>query len=135
MALFFWLAVESLSAYSRSRLKLRVGLGDPIVSNRFLLIGLYGALAAVTYPTYLWMYIMYERHGIWSDPLSVFTGILEVLSLAALWTSFAAPAFYRRWIAKAQAKSQLRVGLRPELLRRIAAPFWNRAQRGLAVGL
>jgi hypothetical protein len=102
---FIWFAVESLRAYWRSRLKLRVGLGDPIVSNRFLLIGLYGTLATSTYPIYLWMYIMYERHGAWSDPLIAFLGIVEVISLASLWISFAAPAFYRRWIDKAQASA------------------------------
>jgi hypothetical protein len=84
---------------------LRVGLGDPIVSNRFLLIGLYGVLATSTYPIYLWMYIMYERHGVWSDPLIAFLGIVEVVSLAALWTSFAAPAFYRRWIEKTKTST------------------------------
>ncbi|MCH8082653.1 MAG: hypothetical protein IH885_00295 [Myxococcales bacterium] len=102
---FIWFAVESLRAYSRSRLQLRIGLGDPIVSNRFLLIGIYGTLAACTYPIYLWSYIMYELHGSWFDPLDVFVGIVEVVSLAALWTSFAAPAFFRRWIDKAQASS------------------------------
>jgi hypothetical protein len=105
VAPFVWLAVESLRAYSRSRLRVRVGLGDPIVRNRFLLVGLYGALATSTYPIYLWMYIMYERHGVWSDSVSVFVGTVEVISLAALWISFAAPAFYRRWIDKAQASS------------------------------
>jgi hypothetical protein len=100
IAPFVWFAVESLGAYSRSRRKLRLGLADPIVTNRFLLIGLYGTLASSTYPIYLWMYIAYERHGSWSDPLSAFLGVVEVISLAALWTSFATPAFYRRWIEK-----------------------------------
>jgi hypothetical protein len=102
---FAWLAVESLHAYSRSRRKVRIGLGDPLVSNRFFLIGLYGTLAAITYPLFLWMYIEYELHGLWSDPLSVLTGIVEVVSLVALWTSFAAPAFYRRWVDKTQTST------------------------------
>ncbi len=100
---FVWFAVESLHAYSRSRRQVRIGLCDPLVNNRFLLIGLYGSLAAITYPVFLWMYIEYELHGAWSDPLSIFTGILEIASLVALWISFAAPAFYRRWIDKARA--------------------------------
>jgi len=99
---FTWLAVESLHAYSLSRRRVRIGLGDPIVSNRFLLIGLYGALASCTYPIFLWMYIMYERNGTWSDPLSVFARIIEIVSLVTLWVSFAAPAFYQRWVGNAQ---------------------------------
>jgi hypothetical protein len=99
---FVWLAVESLYAYSQARLRVRVGLGDPLVANRFLLIGVYGTLASSTYPIYLWMYIEYERYGTWSDLLSTFVGIVEVISLAALWISFSAPDFYRRWVDKAQ---------------------------------
>ncbi len=84
---------------------MRIGLSDPLVCNRFLLIGLYGMLASVTYPTYLWMYIEYERSGFWSEPMTVFAGFIEVFSLVALWTSFAAPAFYRRWVGKGQASA------------------------------
>jgi len=102
---FIWFAVESLRAYSRSRLQLRIGLGDPIVSNRFLLIGLYGTLAASTYPIFLWMGIMYELHGSWSDPMDVFIGTIEVISLVALWTSFAAPSFFKRWVDKTRASA------------------------------
>jgi hypothetical protein len=99
---FIWFSIESLSAYSRSRRKVRVGLGDPLVANRFLLIGLYGTLASSTYPIYLWMYILYELHGVWSDPVNAILGIVEVISLAALWISFSAPDFYRRWVDKTQ---------------------------------
>jgi hypothetical protein len=102
---FVWLAFESLLAYSRSRRKVRIGLGDPLVCNRFFLIGLYGTLAASTYAIFLWLYIEYERHGVWSDPLNAFAGTIEVISLVALWISFAAPAFYRRWVDKAQAST------------------------------
>ena len=100
---FIWLAVESLCAYSRSRRRVRIGLGNPIVCNRYLLIGLYGTLAFITYPVFLWMYIVYELHGTWSDPLGVLIGIVEIASLAALWISFSSPAFYRRWIGNAPA--------------------------------
>jgi hypothetical protein len=51
------------------------------------------------------MYILYERYGTWPDSLTAVTGIIEVVSLAALWISFAAPAFYRRWIEKPQANA------------------------------
>jgi hypothetical protein len=105
IAPFVWLAVESLRAYSKAHRRVRIGLGNPIVCNRYLLIGLYGALATITYPIFLWMYIGYERHGTWSDSLGVFIGIVEIASLAALWISFSAPAFYRRWMGDAPAAS------------------------------
>jgi hypothetical protein len=102
---FLWFTFESLSAYVQARRRMRIGLGDPIVTNRFFLIGFYGVLASCTYPAYLWMYIVYERHGTWSDSLGAVLGAIEVVSLLALWTSFAAPAFYRRWIDKPQASA------------------------------
>ena len=77
-------------AYSRSRRQVTIGLCDPLVSNRFLLIGAYGALAFITYTVFLWMYIEYERHGVWSDPLSLATGIVEISSPVALWISCSA---------------------------------------------
>jgi hypothetical protein len=78
---------------------------DALVSNRFLLIGIYGTLAFVTYPVFLWMYVEYERHGVWSDALSLTTGLVELVSLAALWISFSAPAFYRRWVGDIRANA------------------------------
>lgn len=105
VAPFVWLAIESLHAYSKGRRQVRLGLGDPLVTNRFFLIGLYGVLASVTYPLFLWMYIVYELHGTWSDPLGVFAGVVEIFSLVALWISFSAPAFYRNWVGGAQASS------------------------------
>ena len=82
---------------------LSIGLGNPLVSNRYLLIGLYGTLASITYPFFLSMYVGYERHGVWSDPLELFIGIVELFSLAALWISFSAPVFYQRWIGSTRA--------------------------------
>jgi hypothetical protein len=93
------------------------------LSNRFLLIGIYGVLATSTYPLYLWMYIRYELHdtwsipteivaGIvdelhdtWSIPTEIVAGIVELIALAALWLSFSAPAFYRRWLRDSRATS------------------------------
>ena len=103
IAAFVWLAFESLHTYSKTRLQVRIGLSDPLLSNRFLLIGIYGVLATSTYPLYLWIYIEYELHETWSIPMEIVAGIVELISLASLWISFAAPVFYRRWIDKARA--------------------------------
>jgi hypothetical protein len=102
---FIWLASESLGTYSKTRRQVRIGLADPLLSNRFLLIGVYGALATSTYPLYLWMYIEYELHGTWSDTMGIAAGIVELISLASLWISFSAPAFYRRWVGDTRAAS------------------------------
>jgi hypothetical protein len=61
--------------------------------------GIYGVLATCTYPLYLYSYVQYERLGTWSIPMGIVAGIVELMSLASLWISFRAPAFYRRWIS------------------------------------
>jgi len=102
---FVWLAIESLQTYLNTRRQVQFGLADPLLSNRFLLIGIYGVLATITYPLYLWMYIGYELYEIWSAPMEITAGIIELVSLASLWLSFAAPTFYRRWLREARAAS------------------------------
>jgi hypothetical protein len=102
---FIWLTIESLQTYSNTRRQVQFGLADPLLSNRFLLIGIYGVLATSTYPLYLWMYIRYELHDTWSIPTEIVAGIVELIALAALWLSFSAPAFYRNWLRGARATS------------------------------
>jgi hypothetical protein len=98
VAPFVWLASESIREYWVSRRRIGLGLIDPVVSNRFFLIGLYAALASITYPIYIPMYIIYELHGVWLGSLDVGVGLVEAISLGALWLSFSTPRFYRRWI-------------------------------------
>ena len=38
---YYWLAAESLSYYAAARRRARLGLADPLVTNRFLLLGLW----------------------------------------------------------------------------------------------
>jgi hypothetical protein len=51
------------------------------------------------------MYIRYELHDTWSIPTEIVAGIVELIALAALWLSFSAPAFYRRWLRDSRATS------------------------------
>jgi hypothetical protein len=41
VAPYYWLAAESLHYYAAARRRLRLGLSDPLVTNRFLLLGLW----------------------------------------------------------------------------------------------
>ena len=93
------MSVESLRRYASSRRALRLGIGDALVSNRFLLIGLYGAFSTISYLVLVPMYLVYELRGAWSSAPDLALGIVEIGCLFALWTTFAAPAFYRRWVS------------------------------------
>jgi hypothetical protein len=49
-----------------------LGFSDPIICNRYLLIGLYATLAASTYFIYIRMYIIHELYGKWSVAMDLF---------------------------------------------------------------
>jgi hypothetical protein len=100
---FVWLSIESFGQYLVSRRRIPLGLIDPVLCNRYFLIGFYSALASLTYFIYIPMYIVYELHGVWSGWLDVALGSVEIISVIALWLSFCAPPFYRRWIGAAAA--------------------------------
>ena len=59
---------------------------------------MYATLGTTTFFILIPMYIIYELHGTWSAGLDLATGSAEIVSLLALWVSFSAPAFYRRWM-------------------------------------
>lgn len=95
---FLWLAIEASKQYWITRRRVPLGLIDPLVCNRYLLIAVYAALGTTTFFILIPMYIIYELYGTWSVALDLATGTAEIASLLALWISFSAPAFYRRWV-------------------------------------
>ena len=105
-AAFVWLSIESFGQYLVSRRRIPLGLIDPVLCNRYFLIGFYTALASLTYFIYIPMYIVYELHGVWSGWLDISLGSVEIISVIALWLSFSAPPFYRRWIGASAAAAR-----------------------------
>jgi hypothetical protein len=102
---FAWLSIASFRQYRQARLRIPLGLIDPVLCNRYFLIGLYSLLATVTYFIYIPMYIVYELHGVWSGWLDVALALVEVVSVSALALSFSAPPFYRKWIGASAAET------------------------------
>jgi len=102
---FVWLSFESFREYRNSRHRVSLGLLDPVISNRFFLIGFYSGLASFTYVIYIPMYILYELHGVWSGWLDLSLGVVETISVIALGLAFSAPPFYRRWIGAAASSA------------------------------
>ena len=99
LAPFLWLSIESSRQYLVTRRRVPLGLIDPLVCNRYLLIAVYATMGALTFFILIPMYIIYELHGTWSAGLDLVVGAAEFVSLLALWISFSAPAFYRRWVS------------------------------------
>jgi len=95
---FAWLAVASLSGYRHALRRQGLGLVGPLVTNRYLLWGIFGVVQVLVSLAIIAMYVDYGRAGVysvWSDAL---VGGLEIASLAILWLVFFALSVYRRWL-------------------------------------
>lgn len=94
---FVWSSVESFRYHAAARRQLAVGLGDPVVANRFLLWGVAGLACALLLLVVIacvqaGMVIMREPL-----PLSAMAGSGTVMS-ASWYLTFFAPESYRRFI-------------------------------------
>jgi len=96
LILYGWATYESLRQYALARRRVRIGLTEPLVANRFLLWGI-GTSAALG----IWL------HAFWSellrrpDPTETYLVITALGSACALaiWLAFFPPRAYRAWLA------------------------------------
>lgn len=101
---FVWSALESFRVRSALRRQRALGLGDPVVANRFLLWGVGSVTSAMLMGVMLWcvlegMTIMRE-----SLPLSVMSASGAIMS-ASWYLTFFAPAAYQRFIRERSAQN------------------------------
>jgi len=94
LAAYGWSTGESLRYYALMRRRVQVGVGDPIVANRFLLWG-FGTLATVLVTL---LYITMQLLGHWELPESLVgvSSLLVLVTAIAEWLAFFPPHSYRR---------------------------------------
>jgi hypothetical protein len=100
---YIWISAEALIAYRSAQKRLRLGLCEPDVVNRFLLWALFGFFAAVAGIALIPLYLEFASTQVWPDWGDYVSGGFEAISTAVLWFAFFPPAFYRRWINRAAA--------------------------------
>ena len=98
---YVWITTEALLAYGAAQKRVRLGICEPEVANRFLLWALFGALATIAGALLIPLYIEYATTQIWPEWGNYASGGFEAASTLALWFVFFPPAFYRRWINRA----------------------------------
>lgn len=95
---FGWAALESLSYYRRLRLRLRLGLADPLLANRFLLWG--GACALGFAVDVALMALTLGSTDFNRDAAPRLLVSASGLTNAIAWfLGFTPPAWYARWIS------------------------------------
>ena len=105
-----WNSVESLLYWRRLRRRLRLGLADPVVTNRFLLWGI--SSAAAFFGSGL-IFVFVTVTGI--DPnqipsLNLIVSLHGLVAAIAMWLAFQPPASYVRWI---EGRAQPRANAAP----------------------
>jgi hypothetical protein len=92
---FAWTAAESLRYWTRLRLRVPLGLADPLVANRMLLWGGVG-LSSVVINSFNALGIL-RGINVLQDPLTMIaTGVFGSLNAIGLWLAFLPPEGYAR---------------------------------------
>jgi hypothetical protein len=101
-----WVGVEGFINYLNARQRVRLGLCDPLVCNRYLLWGITGIVWAVFYGMVVFQQIEFETQEIWSVAMDRACSVADVTGVALVWFICFPPRFYRRWIAGAAPAAQ-----------------------------
>jgi hypothetical protein len=95
---FAWACAEALAHHRQARRRLRLGLCDPLVCNRYLLWGFFGAMQVMVSLAVIPAYAEYEQGGAFGAMWDAVISAGEISSLALISLIFFSPAVYQRWI-------------------------------------
>jgi hypothetical protein len=95
-----WMGAEGFHHYRMARQRLRLGLCEPLICNRYLLWGLTGVSWTVYQFAMIAQQVGYERTQVWSSSADAAIGAVEFGAIALISLVFFPPAFYRRWIER-----------------------------------
>ncbi|RIL00317.1 MAG: hypothetical protein DCC71_18680 [Proteobacteria bacterium] len=98
IAVLLWGASEALFWWRRMGRRLRIGIGDPLVANRFLLWAIGAGMAGLGSAIGLAVGLVHGRPMNELPELTLAMSLFGTVSAVSLWLAFAAPAFYKRWV-------------------------------------
>lgn len=93
-----WMCAEGFGAHSAAQKRVRMGLCEPVVANRYLLFGYFGGCQVAACAADLLWALGNSRQGASSAFANGLLSATEIASVAALWLAFFPPLAYRRWI-------------------------------------
>jgi len=93
-----WMGAEGFAQYFKTRRRLKLGLCEPMVCNRFLLWGLAGSLWAILEIVVTASDLVYALTGEWSELLGFWMALFEIVPITIVWFVFFPPEFYCRWV-------------------------------------
>jgi hypothetical protein len=98
---YAWAGAEAFAQFLQARRRVRLGLCDRLVCNRYLLWSLFALFQVGLCLVVLPQYAEYQATNQFTATWDAIYGAIEVASLVMIWLVFFPPAFYRRWINRA----------------------------------
>jgi hypothetical protein len=100
-----WLLFEAARYHHVMKRRMRLGLADPVVTNRFLVWALAGAFSLMMFTTSLPpMFLDATRYAMLLNGDLIVFSITGIVAAALYWVTFFPPATYQRWLrVRAQA--------------------------------
>jgi len=105
-----WVGIEGVLAYRNARKRVRLGLCEPIVANRYLLWGLFGIFQVCSSLVIVEMYAGYETDHAFAFGPDLVLCSFEILAAFMVWLAFCAPKLYRNWVAEGAPSASSRMG-------------------------
>jgi hypothetical protein len=103
---YFWTIFEGLRYYRMMRKRMSIGIGDPVVANRFLLWALAAGTSLLS-PAVTALYLEMGRN-ISTEPVPILaTSGSGVINSCLLILIFLPPMSYTRWVARSAARGAL----------------------------
>lgn len=98
IGVLLWGAAEALFWWRRMSRRVRIGIGDPLVANRFLLWAMGAGAAGTGSLVGMVVGLFYGRPMNELPSLTLMMSIFGMVSAVSLWLAFAAPDSYKRWV-------------------------------------
>jgi len=95
-----WMCCEGFGSHSAAQKRVRMGLCEPVVANRYLLFAYFGVCQVAACAADLLWAQENSSEGAWSELANGLLSGTEIASVAALWLAFFPPLFYRRRIER-----------------------------------
>jgi len=93
-----WMALEAGHCRRNAVRRARIGLGDPIVMNRYLLLALFGGFQTVACLSDILLAAQFAANQEVTGTADLLLGGFELAGIAALWLAFFPPEAYLDWV-------------------------------------
>jgi hypothetical protein len=100
IAILLWGAGEALRWWLQMRRRLRLGIGDPLVANRFLLWAIGAGMAGSGSLVGMIVGLFYGQPMNELPLLTLALSLFGLVSAISIWLAFAAPAWWKLWVRK-----------------------------------